>query len=158
AGYSDLTNTLVHTDPTGYRYGLGVCPFVKVGSSVIFDPSQFTSPSFPDLQSRAYHDGARISANSWGDVFSSAYDSRAQTYDALVRDAQPLGSAFGTNNNQQMVIVFAVGNQGPGAQSVRTPGTAKNIIAVGASENVRSLSIANGGNDPSGDSRCSNDS
>src|SRR5581483_4992544 len=45
AGYNFLTNGFPHADSAGYLYGLGVCPFVKVGSSVIFDPSTFTSPN-----------------------------------------------------------------------------------------------------------------
>ncbi len=38
AGYDNYANVFPHTDSAGYFYGLGVCPFVKVGSSVIFDP------------------------------------------------------------------------------------------------------------------------
>src|SRR4029079_9764803 len=55
-----------HADASGFRYGLGVAPFVKIGSSVIFDPDSFTNPTLPNLQSMAYQDGARISSNSWG--------------------------------------------------------------------------------------------
>jgi hypothetical protein len=65
-----------HTDAAGYRYGLGVAPFVKVGSSVIFDPN-FTFPSYSGLQSRAYRDGARVSSNSWG-ATGGAYNSDAR--------------------------------------------------------------------------------
>src|SRR5215813_4363436 len=46
AGYNDLTNGFPHTDSTGFHYGLGVCPFVKVGSSVVFDPDFFTIPDY----------------------------------------------------------------------------------------------------------------
>ena len=53
-------------DTAGYHYGIGVCPFAKVGSSVIFDPNKFTFPVFQDIQARAYEDGARVSGNSWG--------------------------------------------------------------------------------------------
>jgi hypothetical protein len=54
-----------------------------------------------------------------------------------------------------MVIVFAAGNAGSGAQTVGSPGTAKNVITVGASENVRSMSPANGGNNAAGNDGCS---
>lgn len=154
AGYNNHPSGFPHTDFTGYRYGLGVCPFVKVGSSVIFDPDTFTNPNFPNLQSRAYQDGARISANSWTANVAGDYDAQSQAYDALVRDAQPTGSTFPTAGNQQMVIVFAAGNAGSGAQTVGSPGSAKNIITVGASENVRSMSTANGGNNGSGNDGC----
>jgi hypothetical protein len=144
------------TDSAGYYYDLGVCPFVSVGSSVIFDPVNFTNPSYPDLMSEAYRDGARISNNSWGGS-DDVYDSDAQAYDALVRDAQPDGSAFPAAGNQEMVIVFSDGDGGPSQQSVTSPGTAKNVIDVGATENVRSMSTANGGNNPAGYDGCGSD-
>ncbi|MGH9833715.1 MAG: S8 family serine peptidase, partial [Blastocatellia bacterium] len=132
-------NSFPHADGFGFRYGLGVAPFVKVGSSVIFDPDTFTFPSYNDLESKAYNDGARISSNSWGANVAGAYNIDAQAYDALVRDAQPAGSAFPTPGNQQMVIVFAAGNQGPISSSIGAPGTAKNVITVGAAENVQPI-------------------
>ncbi len=103
-----------------------------LGSSVIFDPTNFTSPIFEVLQSAAYGNGARVSADSWGGGVAGAYDSDSQRYDALVRDAQSI-----TAGNQQMVIVFAAGNSGPSSKTVGTPGTAKNVITVGACENVQ---------------------
>lgn len=155
AGYNDFPAGFPHTDAAGFHYGLGVCPFVKVGSSVIFDPDKFTNPNYNDLQARAYRDGARISANSWGADTAGDYDADAQNYDALVRDAQPAGSAVPNPGNQQMVIVFAAGNAGPGAQTVGSPASAKNVIAVGAAENVHSHSTANGGNNSAGNDGCS---
>ncbi|HLM44782.1 MAG TPA: S8 family serine peptidase, partial [Myxococcaceae bacterium] len=136
-GYANQTGA-PYVDAQGFTHGLGVAPFVKVGSSVVFDPSNFTNPNYENLQSRAYRDGMRISNNSWGADFNG-YDADAQRYDALVRDAQPTGSSVPAVGNQEMVIVFAAGNAGPGANTVGTPGTAKNIISVGASENVRAF-------------------
>ncbi len=153
AGYNNISG-FPHTDAAGFHFGLGVCPFVKVGSSVIFDPSTFTSPNFPNLQSAAYNDGARISGNSWGASSAGAYTVNSQAYDALVRDAQPTGSTFAAAGNQEMVIVFAAGNAGSGASTVGAPGTAKNVITVGAAENVQSHSTANGGGDAAGNDGC----
>jgi subtilisin-like proprotein convertase family protein len=153
SGYVDF-GAWPHADGLGYRYGLGVCPFVRVGSSVIFDPDTFTSPVYADLMSRAYRDGARVSANSWGANVAGAYNTDSQAYDALVRDAQPAGSAVASNGNQEITIVFSAGNAGYGAQTVGSPGTAKNVITVGAAENVHSHSTANGGNDASGNDGC----
>jgi subtilisin-like proprotein convertase family protein len=151
AGYCALSG-FPFADSSGFEYGLGVCPFVRIGSSVVFDPDYFTNPNFTNLVSDAYQSGARISVNSWGFYYSNgAYDANAQAYDALVRAAQPAGS---TNGNQQMVIVFAAGNIVPYSQIVESPGSAKNVITVGASESVRSLSPANLGNDPSGNDGC----
>ncbi len=142
------------TDSSGFRYGLGVCPFVKIGSSVIFDPNSFTFPNIVNLESKAYNDGARISSNSWGANTAGAYNINSQTYDAVVRDAQPAGSTFPAAGNQEYVIVFAAGNAGPGSQTVGAPGTAKNVITAGASENVHSHSTANGGNTAAGTDGC----
>jgi len=144
-GHVTLTN-FPHTDSSGYRYGLGIAPFTKVGSSVIFDPAEFTFPVYEDLASRAYRDGARVSGNSWGANTAGGYDVDAQTYDLLVRDAQPAGSAVPNSGNQQMTFVFAAGNAGAGTQTVGSPGTAKNVITVGAAENVHAF----GGADASG--------
>jgi subtilisin family serine protease len=135
AGYNDLSG-FPFADAEGFRYRLGIAPFVKVGSSVIFAPN-YTYPNFPALQSRAYRDGARISSNSWGGLVYGACDVTAQTFDALVRDAQPADSAVPAPGNQEMVIVVAAGNEG--IDGLRSPGTAKNVITVGASENVHFL-------------------
>lgn len=153
AGFNNSSAGFPHTDSAGYRYGLGVCPFVKIGSSVVFDPDQFTNPNYADLQSRAYASGARISANSWG-ATNNTYTMDAQAFDALVRDAQPDGSAYAAPGNQEMVIVFAAGNRGSTANSIGAPGTAKNVITVGASESVRSLNTASGGKSSMGNDGC----
>lgn len=152
-GFNDMM-TAPHLDSAGYHYGLGICPFVKVGASVVFDTSTFTDPSYPNLASRAYRDGARISNNSWGADTSGDYDTDAQAYDALVRDAQPASSAVPAAGNQQMVFCFAAGNAGSSAGTVGSPGSAKNVITVGAAENVHSHSTANGGNSGSGNDGC----
>ena len=147
-----------HRDADGYSYGVGVCPFVKLGSSVIFDNSvpnnDFTSPDYGKMASDAYNNGARVSNNSWGSDVSGHYNFEAQTYDKLVRDSQ--STMVG---NQEMTFAFAAGNAGPcaGTKSTRgidSPGTAKNVITVGAAANVRSLSINNGGNTTNGIDAC----
>lgn len=142
-GYSDRSPA-PFTDPQGYRYGLGVAPFVRVGGSVIFDPSSFTSPDYEDLISSAWADGMRISSNSWGANTYGAYTADCQRYDALVRDAAPAGSLAPLAGNQEMTIVFAAGNAGPNASSVGSPGSAKNVLSAGASENVRAFAGADG--------------
>ena len=153
-GYNDSNAGFPHQDSGGYRYGLGIAPFVRLGSSVIFDPGNFTSPNYSDMISRAYRDGARISSDSWGADTYGGYDVDAQEYDALVRDAQPSGAAVPAAGNQGMTIVFAAGNAGSGAGTVGSPGTAKNVITVGAAENVHSHAITNGGNSATGADGC----
>jgi hypothetical protein len=127
-----------HADASLFHYGRGMAPFVKIGSSVIFDPG-FTFPSYEDLERMAYNDSARISSNSWGSNVFGEYDSDSQRYDALVRDAD--NQATG---NQEYTIVFSAGNQGPGGTSIGSPGTAKNVITVGAAENVQPFGGADG--------------
>jgi hypothetical protein len=154
-GFNDQAVGFPHTDSTGFHYGLGVCPFVQVGSSVVFDPNTFTSPNYANLESEAYNDDARINSNSWGANTAGSYTTDCQSYDALVRDAQPAGSTYPNPGNQEMVIVFAAGNAGSGAGSVGSPAAGKNVFTIGAAENVMSMTPANGGNDASGNDGCS---
>ena len=116
-----------------------------MGASKIFRCNNMfqVSGGLAGLTSSAYASGARISSNSWGSggvAAFGAYDADAQLYDSLVRDAQT-----GTSGNQQMVEIFAAGNDGDaGYASVTPPGTAKNVISVGASENVRPIGGSDG--------------
>ncbi|NJN96401.1 MAG: S8 family serine peptidase [Anaerolineales bacterium] len=73
-----------------------------------------------------------------------AYNSDSQAYDALVRDAQPTGSAIPVAGNQEMVIIFAAGNAGPGVNTAGSPGTGKNVFTIGASENVHPFGGSDG--------------
>ena len=72
-----------------------------------------------------YQNGARISSNSWGSNSAGVY-----TYNASVIDDYIW-------RNRDYLVLFAAGNEGPGARTVGSPGSAKNIISVGASENNR---------------------
>lgn len=88
-----------------------------------------------DLFDKAYKDGARIHSNSWGSARSfGEYDSFSNQVDTW---------AF---NNPEMLILFAAGNSGVDknrdgridGNSIGSPGTSKNIMTVGASENLLS--------------------
>ncbi|HZF41650.1 MAG TPA: S8 family serine peptidase, partial [Blastocatellia bacterium] len=116
-------------DALGFNYGLGIAPFARMGSTAIFGPTGFSSTAW---ENTAYGQGARISSNSWGFTNLFRYDTNAQAYDSIVRDAQS-----GVAGIQQLIVVFAAGNDGSGANTVSSPATAKNVITVGASENVR---------------------
>ncbi len=120
------------TDEEGYMYGVGIEPNARLGESRIFDDFGALSlkVSYSEMISAAYSRGARISNNSWGNG-SNIYNSLAQEYDARTRDAQSTIAG-----NQEMIFVFSAGNQGPGGH-VSSPGTAKNVITVAASENFR---------------------
>jgi subtilisin family serine protease len=116
-------------DSLGFNYGLGIAPFARMGSTAIFGPGASTGTTW---ENTAFGQGARISSNSWGFTNLFRYDTNAQAYDRIVRDAQS-----GVAGNQQLIVVFAAGNDGSGANTVSSPATAKNVITVGASENVR---------------------
>jgi subtilisin-like proprotein convertase family protein len=85
---------------------------------------------------------ALISNNSWGYRGAFTYNSPAASYDAAVRDSIP-----GLTGSQPVLFVFAAGNSGSGndngsggfADTVTAPGTAKNVITVGAIETPRNI-------------------
>jgi hypothetical protein len=145
AGGYDNGTAFPFADDAGYHYGLGVCPFVQLGSSVVFDPDDWTSPDFSQLESQAYQSGARISNNSWGYPDTDGlYGANSQEFDALVRDVQTNASSYPSPGNQEMVIVFAAGDSGPENGTVVEPGTAKNVLDVGAADNVQLFGGADG--------------
>src|SRR5687768_1130943 len=82
----------------------------------------------------AYTRGARIHSNSWGGGDPGAYDAQCDQLDRFVW------------KHKDMCVLVAAGNDGTDKDgdvisntvSVTSPGTAKNCITVGASENDRS--------------------
>ncbi len=81
----------------------------------------------------AYNDGARIHTNSWGSPQNlGAYDNFAVTVDQFMWE------------KPDMLLMFAAGNSGEDKNndgrvdedSIGTPATAKNVLSVGASENL----------------------
>lgn len=91
-----------------------------------------------DLFQEAYDAGARIHSNSWGHSANGAYNDAAEEVDEFVWD------------HPDMLIIYSAGNSGVDADqnnvvdlgSVNPPGTAKNCLTVGASENSR-LAVSN---------------
>jgi subtilisin-like proprotein convertase family protein len=137
SGFNDGTGAAVE-DAGGFNYGLGVAPYAQVGASKIFNCASAFSVAggIAAEQSAAYGTGARIANHSWGANTGGAYTADSQAFDALVRDAQS-----GVAGNQQMVEVLSAGNAGPGVNTIASPATAKNVIAVGASETVHGSAI-----------------
>ena len=110
------------------------------------------------MVANAYLSRARIQNDSWTEAFdptdptsggnAGAYGARSLSYDALVRDAVSTGSTNPPTPgpspfNQEFTVVFAAGNENGvvptsfGDVLLTPPATAKNVITVGASENVR---------------------
>lgn len=85
------------------------------------------------MYQQAYDAGARIHSNSWGAAVAGDYTVDSVNTDSFVW------------TNRDMVITFSAGNEGTDANSngvvdndsIGSPATAKNVITVGASENVR---------------------
>lgn len=114
----------------------GTAPRANLVVQSVLDPQGGLGgipPRLTDLFAPPYDDhGSRVHSNSWGDK-NNAYTQEAHEVDDFVW------------NNRDAVIVFAAGNAGRDgdsngvidAGSVGSPGTAKNCITVGASENNR---------------------
>ena len=106
------------------------------------DGATLTWPSDRYLQETAVRSNAFIANNSWSYVGndSQTYDLHAASYDAAVRDALPT-----VPGSQPLLVVFPAGNGGRGdsdgtggePDSIASPGTAKNVITVGAVEQLR---------------------
>ncbi|MDP2217703.1 MAG: S8 family serine peptidase [Methanolobus sp.] len=86
-----------------------------------------TKNNLNDILQDAYTQGARIHTNSWGNISSrGSYDAFSLTVDAFMWE------------HPDMLIVCAAGNNGQlGNTTIVSPGTAKNALTVGASENYR---------------------
>ena len=86
-----------------------------------------------DLFQQAYTGGARVHSNSWGSASAGQYTTDSVNADAFVW------------SHRDMTVTFSAGNEGVDADadgridddSMGAPGTAKNVISVGASENDR---------------------
>ncbi len=84
-----------------------------------------------DIFGKSYAAGARIHTNSWSTAAAGVYDSMAQQVDEFIYA------------NPDFLVLFAAGNSGEDfdrdgridGNSIGTPGTAKNVLTVGASKN-----------------------
>lgn len=127
-------------DRDGFLLGMGVAPSAWIYSSKIFRNDGYFSmnKSFAEMLSPVRQSGAVVSSNSWGADLQGTYNTDSQEYDYLVRDA-----VAGIAGNQQLTCVFAAGNDAAsntstnphGYTTLDAPASAKNVIAVGASEN-----------------------
>src|SRR5438477_4779943 len=117
----------------------GMAPNAEIFALPIDLPTGPTPDSY--LQENAAATNALIMNNSWG--AGSDYNLAAASWDAAVRDALP-----GVTGPQPLLAVFSAGNSGNGdpsggngnPDSMASPASAKNVIAVGAIENLRRIS------------------
>jgi len=140
-------------DGGGYLYGLGIAPFVQIGvTAIMTDDDELccsTDKDFGAWDVAAQQAGPvpRVSNNSWGSVintYNTQYDLMAQKYDSL---AFTLG-----RKKDGLTYVFAAGNYADADQdgqaegsTISSPGIAKNVITVGASEGYRPDAVSSCG-------------
>jgi len=107
-------------------------------------------PDYYKLFAQAYADGARLHTNSWGDPTGTApgptqyggYPYGAQRTDQFIWDHQDMAIFFAAGNEGRDGVprangFCAAGNGVIDSDSLLYPGTAKNVITVGATESQR---------------------
>jgi subtilisin family serine protease len=156
-GASDLNGHGTHVAGSAVGNGAksngnlrGIAPAAKLVFQAFEQLAHFTNgheerllvglpDDFNDLYQQAYNDGARIHSNSWG--FSEPLNILG-TYGGYSEDTDEF-----MWNNRKFLILRSAGNEGPGADTIGLPATAKNCLTVGASETER-LTLPNTVNFP----------
>lgn len=87
------------------------------------NPAADTYPGSVGLFPQAMADGAYIHLNPW----TSAGDAGA--YTAYCQDIDEMMWA-----NRDFLVIYPIGDQGPGTTTITPPGTAKNCLTIGAAE------------------------
>ena len=144
AGNGAESYTLNTNEPSGsltnadFRGKAPSAMLFSVGAISGYDPFALSDYY---LQAAPAQTNALISNNSWG-YGQDGYDLAAASYDAATRDALPF-----VPGSQPVLFVFAAGNDGGGnddgsggvSDTIESPGSAKNVITVGALEQIRNI-------------------
>jgi hypothetical protein len=106
----------------------------RTDSPYLYPPPDLNDPtpsgtlngvSFPGtvgLFPQAMGDGAYIHTNSWGGGNFGEYSQYSQDIDEMMW------------TNQDFLVIFSNGNDGPGTTTITPPATAKNCLSIGATE------------------------
>jgi len=146
--------TIGTTDGNNFLYGLGVAPsanLIVLAHGEFVNQIQAMSTYTKDAKTRK---ASALNCSWWdGTGIGAGYTANSSELDKCVRDANP-----DTDKVEPLIVVFSAGNEGwherpdyfilnPGAavfpnwnyrdQSITSPKEAKNIIVVGATENLR---------------------
>jgi hypothetical protein len=120
------------SNPAAQQYSgsfAGVAPeaqLVFMAQNTDGSNSQQCIPLNGGFLAKGYELGARISSNSWGADDRGAYGLFSSIVDSYIW------------NHKDYTVLYAAGNAGQnGPQTIGSPGSAKNVITVGASENNR---------------------
>ncbi len=111
---------------------LGLYAGAAPGATLVAQTYNAAAMNYSGMAQFASSTGALLSVNAWGDgsvPAQGAYTAVAATYDALTADASPEAGA------QPLLFVFSAGNLDNAPGSVTSPGTAKNVLSVGATGN-----------------------
>ena len=115
----------------------GIAFAARISYSDFFDVNSHPSRLLPRLID-AHNDGARVHSNSWGDDTTTAYTTWCHLIDQFSYDYE------------DNLVCFAVTN----GSNLRTPENAKNVVAVGASQQYPNHnSHCYGGKGPTSDGR-----
>jgi len=130
-----VIGSLLGTGAASTNQFRGVAPGAQLVLQSVMDAS--SRLNLPDdlneLYQPAYDAGARLHSDSWGGAAEGEYNSDSMTTDEFVWDHPDLFVAFaagneGTDDNRDGVV---------DEQSLDAPASAKNVLAVGASESGR---------------------
>ncbi len=139
------SNAVLSSTITGGR----VTAITVLSGGTNYSTNAFITMPAPWLDSQIITNIARLTNvyivnNSWAN-FSPDYDSSSVLWDQAVRDSMPHWPG-----DQAITYVFSAGNSGGGtrignggrADSILSPANAKNVIAVGALENLRTMPVS----------------
>ncbi len=123
---------VTHSGFGNYYAGMGLAYDAEIYAQKIFtDAGGWSGPAdYYTILEDAQRAGVMVHSNSWGASTYGSYDGHDEAYDHAVRDADD--NAAG---NQQLIITVAASNDGSGTNTIGSPGNAKNVITVGATEN-----------------------
>lgn len=130
-----VIGSLLGTGAASTNQFRGVAPGAQLVLQAVMDAASHLNlpDDLNDLYQPAYEAGARLHSDSWGSAAEGEYNSDSMTTDEFVWD------------HPDLFVAFAAGNEGiddnrdgvVDAQSLDAPASAKNVLAVGASESGR---------------------
>lgn len=133
SGADSGSNPAVHSYSGSFA---GYAPEAQLVFQSIGDSGGFVFPPLHlgELFQPAYDNGARVHSDSWGSAVKGAYTTYSSEVDQFAWDHKDFLATFSVGNDA-VDLYFPVGVSDP--DCIYAPATAKNCIAVGASETLR---------------------